>query len=149
MTPEVRILFGVEVDTTDFADCVDATEVRTNNGQTRTCAQIFERNPAACAGRMGAQCPVTCGFCESEDSTTEMPKETTMIEPSDEPDCEARLEPSEDCPRFWESLSSDCNAIEIGERCEPEQSFPELGMTDWDIDNCGICKNSFPIIFLD
>ena len=107
---------------------MDATEVSMRGGEVGTCAQIVERNAAACDGRVGEQCPVTCGFCEpEEDTTTGAPFECIDF----------RLEPSNDCPSFWQFLESDCNAVDVGERCEPGQSYPELGMNDWDIDNCG------------
>jgi len=125
---------GEPVDTTNFAECVDATGVRMRGGEVSTCTQILERNPAACDGRLGEQCPVTCGFCEpEEDTTTGAPFECIDF----------RLAPSNDCPWLWQSLESDCNAVGVGERCEPEQSYPELGINDWDIDNCGIWRDVF------
>ena len=126
----------VEVHTTRDVECVDATEVsRPNGGGTSTCEAIFQRNPASCEGRLADLCPVTCGLCD--DMTTMEPSEPAEDTTEEPFECsDFRLEPSNDCPWPWE-IQSDCNAVGEGERCEPEQSYPEYGLNDWEIGNCG------------
>ena len=146
-------MFCSKVDTTPMGECEDVALVTGPDGELsdRTCAQsVGGRGRNQCAGRLGEQCPVTCGLCgdmttmepsepDEEDTTTDAPTECA----------EVALVPSDDCPWLWQDLESNCDAIDIGDRCQPEQSYPELGMDDWDINNCGICSNfDFRLYFL-